>query len=144
MNDIGGMNVLETAEHLIDKVLDVINRQRLFGVNDAMQIGFHQIGNNVNIIEIVQILVLGRHHIENTDNVLVMEMFHQFDLTENPLGIDFVIEGTRDHLDGHITVFLLIVSRNDNPVGTRADRSKERITIGDGKGFFASLEGMCE
>ena len=41
MDDFRRVNVLETAEDLVDEVLRVINRELLFRVNDSMQIGFH-------------------------------------------------------------------------------------------------------
>jgi hypothetical protein len=43
MDDIGGVDVFETTEDLINEVLDVLESQGLFGINDAMEISFHQI-----------------------------------------------------------------------------------------------------
>ena len=43
------MNVLEAAQNLIDKILDVIETQWLTTINDSMKISFHEVLHITNV-----------------------------------------------------------------------------------------------
>lgn len=43
MNDVGGVDVLDPAEKLIEEKLDVLLRQTLLRVDDAVQVCVHQL-----------------------------------------------------------------------------------------------------
>lgn len=73
------MNILESSQNLIDKVLNVVNSDGLFRVNDSMQIGFHQILNDVNILK----LLYGGwwwDKVNDSNHILMIEYSHQLDL----------------------------------------------------------------
>ena len=40
------MYVLQSTKYLVNKILDVINSERLFAIYYSMEISFHQILNN--------------------------------------------------------------------------------------------------
>ena len=52
MDDVRGVDVLEPAEELVQEVLDVLIRQSLIRIDDAMQIGIHQVHDDVDILKI--------------------------------------------------------------------------------------------
>lgn len=43
MQDVSGVNILQSSENLIQEVLNVIDSQGLFAVDNSVQIRFHQI-----------------------------------------------------------------------------------------------------
>lgn len=49
MDDVGGVHEEEAAEDLVDEVLDVVVAEFLAGVDDAMKVCLHEIGDDVNV-----------------------------------------------------------------------------------------------
>jgi hypothetical protein len=47
VENVGGVNVLETTQNLVEKVLKVSIRQGLLGPNDLMHISLHQLLNDI-------------------------------------------------------------------------------------------------
>ena len=48
MQHVGRVDELDRPQHLIYEVLDVIEAQALLGVDDAVQIGLHQLADDVD------------------------------------------------------------------------------------------------
>ncbi len=53
------MNKLQAPQDLVDEILDVVDGERLSGVDDAVKIGFHQLLHNVHVIEFLGVLRWG-------------------------------------------------------------------------------------
>jgi hypothetical protein len=47
MDDFSGVNVLEGFEDLVDKVLEMLIRQDILGVDNFVQISLHEVENHV-------------------------------------------------------------------------------------------------
>lgn len=73
MDDIGGVHVEEPAEELVDKVLDVVFREVLAGVDYSVEIGLHELGDDVDVG--VASFVFGAQQVHHVDDVLVLEEF---------------------------------------------------------------------
>lgn len=71
MDDIGGVHEEESPEQLIDEVLDVIIREILSGIDDSVEISFHELGDDVDVA--VAGFVLWFEEIDHADDILVFE-----------------------------------------------------------------------
>ncbi len=49
MNNVGRVEEFEGAEDLVDKVLDVLCEQLLFGTNDSAQVSLHELTDKVDV-----------------------------------------------------------------------------------------------
>ena len=53
MQHLGAVQVLESAQNLVQKVLAVVVRQRLRRRNNLVQVGVHELGDDVDVLELV-------------------------------------------------------------------------------------------
>ena len=143
MQHIRRVDVLQRPQHLVDEVLDVIQTQALLGVDYPVQVRLHQFAHDVNVVEIIDVPHHGGHHVDDADDVLVLEMLEEFNLAEDALGVDLVLECLGYHLDCHVGVQVRVVGRDDDAVCTRSDDTREGVLGIDGEGVIARLEGMC-
>mmetsp|Transcript_10913 Transcript_10913/g.27526 ORF Transcript_10913/g.27526 Transcript_10913/m.27526 type:complete len:305 (+) Transcript_10913:506-1420(+) len=92
------VDVLEAPEQLVDEVLAVLVAERLRGANDLVQVRVHELIKDVHVFED---LPVGRwQDIPNLDDVFVLEVPQELNLAEHALGVDDVLEGVADLLDG--------------------------------------------
>mmetsp|Transcript_12372 Transcript_12372/g.22331 ORF Transcript_12372/g.22331 Transcript_12372/m.22331 type:complete len:229 (-) Transcript_12372:314-1000(-) len=140
MQNVCRVNVFQRPQHLVDKVLNMVQAQTLFGINDSVQIRLHQFTDNVDILKIVHIPHHGRHHIINAHNIFVLEMLEQLDLAKDALGIDLILKRLGHHLDGHAVVQMSVLCRNDDPVRSRSNHAGEGILGVDRKRVIPRLE----
>ena len=49
------MDVLEAAEDLVEEVLDVLVGEVLLGVDYAVEVSLHELGDDVDIVEVVDV-----------------------------------------------------------------------------------------
>ena len=147
VQDIARMNVLEAAQDLIDKILNVIHAELLFGINDPVQIGFHEIRDHVHVVVVFHVRNGGWHHVLNGHNVFVSKVLQQFDFSQDPLGIDFIVKGSGDHFDGNFGVGrvggLSVLGTNHHTVGAAANDAQKRVASIDRKRVLAGGEGMA-
>ena len=136
------MNVLETTQHLVDEVLHVVHRKLLLAVDDAMKVCLHEISHDVHIVVVLRTFHIGRHHVDDLDDVVVTKMPQELDLAQDAFGINFVLKGFGYHLDGDIILRLGILSGDDNSVGTRSDGSNHFVALVDGKRVLARRKGV--
>eukprot|EP00624_Nannochloropsis_granulata_P002549 evm.model.NODE_22846_length_9790_cov_28.229418.1 len=73
MNDLGGMDVLQGTEHLVQEKLHVVLRELLPRVDDPVQIRVHELTDDVHVVEICH---WRRLQVQYPHNVLMTEM-HQ-------------------------------------------------------------------
>jgi hypothetical protein len=93
--------------HTTHEILDVVVAQALLGVDDAVQVRFHQVRDDVDVLEVVQ-----RRRLEDVlerDHVLVRKVPQQLDLAEDALGVDQIVERARHLLDRHLFTGLVVV-----------------------------------
>lgn len=51
MDDVGGMEEFESAEDLVNEVLDMLGQQLLARANHTAQVGLHQLTHEVDVAE---------------------------------------------------------------------------------------------
>ncbi len=68
-----------TNTNLIDKVLNMIYAERLFTIDDPIQIGFHEVANYVHILEIF--VRTGRKNVQDSNNVVMLNLSKQLNLS---------------------------------------------------------------
>lgn len=73
MDYIGGVHEKEAAKELVDKILNMVFREVLAGVDDPVQVGLHELGDDVDVS--VAGLGFRLHEIDHVDDVLVLEIF---------------------------------------------------------------------
>ena len=56
------------------------------------------------VVKVIGALNLRWHHVAETNNILMTEVFQQLNLSENSFGIEFVIESSWNHLDRNIPI----------------------------------------
>lgn len=104
---ISRMDVLETAKNLINEILDVINRNGLFRVDDTMQICLHQILNNVDVFKF-----FNRRrrwdYVDNSNDILMIKHAHKLDLSKNPFGIHWIVKCSSDFLYSYFFIGIFI------------------------------------
>lgn len=88
VDDVSGVDVLQTTENLVNEVLDVFIGESVVGVDDFVEISVHVIKNNEELLEVA----ISRDKITEANDVLVIEVTEEFDLTEDTLGIDKIGE----------------------------------------------------
>mmetsp|Transcript_97169 Transcript_97169/g.247111 ORF Transcript_97169/g.247111 Transcript_97169/m.247111 type:complete len:228 (-) Transcript_97169:61-744(-) len=93
MHDVATVQVKQSSEDLVREVLVVLVVEHLLRVDDAVQVGFHEISNYVDVVEI---RAVRRVHVQDLDDVVVSEASQQLDLSQDPLAVDQVVEGIRD------------------------------------------------
>lgn len=88
-------------------------------VNDSVHISFHQVRNDVDI------LVAGHGgwllNVDESNDILVVEEFEQFDLTDNTFGVDQVFEGLGHLLDSDLGLDGVVECRADDTVRSMAN-----------------------
>lgn len=102
------MNIFQSAKDLVDKVLNVVDSKRLTGVNNSMQICFHEILYNIYILEL---FCCWRwwDEIYYANDIFMNELFHEFDLPEYTLCVDSIIEGSANLFDCHLLSIAAVV-----------------------------------
>ena len=111
MNDVGGVQVLEGAQNLIDEKLDVVNLETLLGPDHAAQISFHNVANQVNLTDHAA-LPWHVHHVMQAEDVLVDTVLHNHDFSQHSLCVNDVLNVSQA-FDGALLVGLHIGGRNN-------------------------------
>ena len=107
-----------------------------------MEVGLHQLVADVHVVEVLDVAGEGGHHVGDADDVLVAEVLEELDLAEDALGVDLVVEGAGDHLDGHLGLGGGIEAGDDDAVGSGPDDADEGVLGIDREGLVAGLEGV--
>ena len=87
MEHVGGVHEEEPAEDLVDEVLDVLVAELLARVDDAVQVGLHELGDDVDVG--VAGARLGTQDVHQADDVVVLE-----ELCIGPLVLSSLISRT--------------------------------------------------
>jgi hypothetical protein len=73
MYDIGGVHEEQAAEYLIDKVLDVVIAEFLPRVDHPVQVGLHEVGDDVDVS--VASACFGLEDVQQPDDIVMLEEF---------------------------------------------------------------------
>jgi hypothetical protein len=95
---------LQSTKGLVDEVLAVVVGQ-ILGTDNAVHIRLHQLLDEVDLAE--GLIVPRLLDIQNTDDVLVVEVAQEFHLTQSSQTEHAVVEGG-DLLDGHLLARWLV------------------------------------
>ena len=98
MDNISCMQVESSREQLVHKVLKMFISQFLSRINDTMHICFHKFGHNVDVF--IASGCRRFQHIDQVDDVLLIEELQKFDFTNNTFGINEILESLWHFLDG--------------------------------------------
>lgn len=102
VNDVGRMDELEASQHLVDKVLEMLIRQRLCASDDLVEIAFIELCDNIKGIKVF-CLWWPRHNVDDLDNVVVpSQVSQELDLAQDALRIDEVGKHLGDALDRNL------------------------------------------
>jgi hypothetical protein len=71
MQNIGGVHEEKSPEDLVDEVLDMFITQFLSGVDDPMQISFHEFSDDVNVR--ISSLGLRAEDVDQSDDIIMFE-----------------------------------------------------------------------
>lgn len=117
MEQVGGMHVLEAFQALVNNVL-LVNIFQDIGSDHCVQVGVHKVEYQVDVA-----IILGSHHILQSNNVFVAGQFLQEDdLTEGALGVCCVLEGIEVLFERHNLLGPLVNSFPHDTVSSLAYR----------------------
>ena len=86
--------------HLVHEELEVVVCKRLRRSNDLMQVGVHELVDNIDVFEVLRI---GREQkVPHANDVLMLQMSQQLDFTQGAPGVCQVFEGVLDLLDCYL------------------------------------------
>lgn len=108
-----------------------------------MHVCFHQLCHNIDVF-----IASGGwwfQHIDQVDDILLVEEFEELDFSNDTLGVNKVFKSLWDLLDRHFRPSLMIVSTADNTISTMADLLDVlilRIDIESGTGTNKGIFGF--
>jgi hypothetical protein len=81
MDNVCGVDVFESPKDLVNEVLYMIDGEFLLGINDSVEIGLHQVCHYIDVVEVFEVSCDRRHHVDNVNDILVLEVFQQLDFS---------------------------------------------------------------
>jgi len=104
---------------IVEEVLEVLLGERLLGVDDVVQVGVHQLRDDVHVLP-RPLALDGRQDVHQPQHVVVPKVAQDFDLAQQPLAVDDVLKRLGDLLDGDRLVGLDVAAGGDQAVGALA------------------------
>lgn len=115
MVKVGGEGGVDRG-YLVDEVLAVVVREALRGPYDLVEVCVHELIDDIDVLEF---LAAGRRQdVLYPDDVLVVEVPEELDLSQGPLRIHDVFKSLANFLDGNLFVRLCVPGR---AAGERAE-----------------------
>lgn len=103
VDDVQAVEVLEPAQDLVGDELHVVDLQEyLLGLEHAVEVGLAALGDQVERGEVLR--VQRRYHLDELDDVVVVELLQDHDLSQDPPGVHGVVEHVRYFLDGDLCI----------------------------------------
>ena len=69
MDDLAGVEILDAPEYLVEEHLDVVSTQVLGGDNYFVQVRLHQLGDEVDFLEKVDVRWLQEYRVSTSQNL---------------------------------------------------------------------------
>mmetsp|Transcript_60288 Transcript_60288/g.140419 ORF Transcript_60288/g.140419 Transcript_60288/m.140419 type:complete len:344 (+) Transcript_60288:233-1264(+) len=110
------VQVDQASEDLMNKVLVMLLRERLFRIDHLVQVSFHEIGDNVDVLKVRR---FGRVHVEDPNDVFMVELPQQLHLSQDSFAINKIPERVSDLLDCTLFACLLVFEGGHAPVCPR-------------------------
>ena len=111
---LGRVDVLETAEDLVNKILEVAVGELLVRADDLVQVRLHELLDHVDLVEVVALAEL-EDLVHARDVFVARKVAQKLDLAQRALGQDLSVKDLADPLHGDILAGL--------DVGARAHRA---------------------
>mmetsp|Transcript_68291 Transcript_68291/g.213604 ORF Transcript_68291/g.213604 Transcript_68291/m.213604 type:complete len:378 (+) Transcript_68291:256-1389(+) len=118
VDHVGAVEVEEAAEDLVGEVLMVLVVQHLLGVDDLVEVRLHEVRDDVDVVKIG---VVWRVHVQDANDVVVLEVPQELDLAQDPLAVHEVAEGVRNLLHRQFLTLLRVRERADRAIGAGAN-----------------------
>mmetsp|Transcript_96378 Transcript_96378/g.201361 ORF Transcript_96378/g.201361 Transcript_96378/m.201361 type:complete len:223 (-) Transcript_96378:524-1192(-) len=120
MDNLCRMNVLHPAKNLIEEKLAVVVRQCLRTFQDRRQVSFHELRNNVNVLE--TFLQTRQENAPDINEVFMPQVSQDAKLSQSPFCKGDVLEGVFDLFYGDVFIPLLVLSCANDAIRPLADR----------------------
>lgn len=138
MHYVARVHVVDPTEDLVHEVLKVGGLQLLLRVDEVVQVGFHQLGDEVHVV--IRVLVVWPLDVQQLYDVLVVEEFYNWlagkngltqdlDFPEDSFGVYHVLESFVDPLDGHFLLTLRVLGAKYMAVGTCTNAFVDSIVL---------------
>ena len=125
VEDVGGVDVLQSPQYLIEEIADMIIAQSL-GLQQFVQICLHQTLHDVDVSEGLH--VERPEDVPDIDDVLVLEPVEDLDFPQSSLAVSLVLEGA-DLLDRDLGLGLHVHGGHDHAVGALPDVLEVEIPV---------------
>ena len=140
VDNLAFVHVLHGPQDLEDEVLDVLLSERVPQPHDLVQVGVHELGDQVDVLVV---LPMGRVDRNQFDDVGVVQELVQNDLAVDPFGVEGVVEHLLYFLYGHSLVGCLVQGLDDLAVPALTQHLLERVLAAyDELGFLAHEFGL--
>lgn len=137
------MQVLEASENLVHEKLNMLIGQRLIRFDDLAEIRLHQLGNHVDLVELLE--RLGLEDGLDRQNIVVVQKTLDFELSQRSQSEDFVLKSLLNLLDCNQIVrllFILVLGSDDDSVSARADWVDNLVVFGELKARAKNFVGL--
>lgn len=125
VDNVRRVHVIRRPENLVHEVLNVLVAELLLRVNDSVQVGFHEVSDDVDVS--VSFRVLRFEDLKQANYVVVVEKLQKSNFAIYALGVDEIFEGVRDFLDRYLLVGLRVETRGNDPVRAAAHHFEELV-----------------
>lgn len=130
------MDILETAQDLVDKVGVMLVLQLLFAPQNMVEIGIHQMAHDIDIVELVP--RTRGEQVDDTENVLVIHGVKELNFAENTLAVLQLLEHVGALLDCHLRTRNGINGGDNEPVGPKTERLNDVVVMGNIKNLLVN------
>jgi len=127
VDDVGFVHLVRAFEDLLHEELQVVVGEVLLGVNYFVQVGFHQFGDQLDVL----LARAGRRTLDVSQRhyVGVVEELKQLDFALDAFGVDEVLESFGHLLDGHLAVAHSVERTADHPLRPHSNQFDEFLPV---------------
>ena len=115
MQQVSGVQVLQSLEYLVNDVL-LVHFFQDPGPDYLVEVRFHELEHQVNVS-----VVFRTQNVEQSDDILMVQLLQKHNLAERPLGVCVVLERGEDLLESDYFVSFPVDRLPDDPVRALAD-----------------------
>mmetsp|Transcript_42244 Transcript_42244/g.90136 ORF Transcript_42244/g.90136 Transcript_42244/m.90136 type:complete len:270 (+) Transcript_42244:701-1510(+) len=142
MQHVRRVDGVDTTQDLVEEVLEVLVGERLLRVDDVVQVGVHQLRDEVHVLPAV--LATRRwQDVHQAKHVVVLEVAQDLNLAEEPFAVDGVLEGLGYLLDRHWLGSLDVAAGRDQPVCPLPHHLAHRILRRHFEVHAADIIALC-
>ena len=120
VDDVGGVEEFEGAQHLVDEILNVLGEQLLPRSNHSTQICLHELADEVDVAEDFALL-RNVDDVKQAKDILMHQILHDNDLSQHPLRIDQVLH-VAQLFNGDLLPRFAVSRGNNTAIGALANQ----------------------